>query len=165
MAKQSITLDELLTAMKGAKIKYEKTLLASMGSATTETFTLPHPITDYDFISIEAGDDVDNNPDNTLSLRLVDSITYKRHYADVGCDTDGGTPGNGSGINNAAAAWIGFMFLDATTFKVIYQHNHYLKRMYGWKSTIEWGGGYCRLVKDYIASVFARGCLLWHKLV
>ena len=151
MAKQNITLDELLTAIKGAKVSYVKTLIASNGKTFPETITLARPITDFDFISIEAGDDTDGNPDNTLSLRLVDSITYNRMYADIGVDTNGGTPGGHDvGISNAAAAHITFMFLDANTLKIIYQSNNYLKRMYGWKSVIEWGG-YCRLLKGLLS--------------
>ena len=150
MAKQNITLDELLTAIKGAKVSYAKTLIASNGDRSPQTITLARPITDFDFISIEAGDNTDDNPDNTLSLRLVDSITYNRMYADIGVDTNGGTPGgNDAGINNAVAAHITFMFLDANTFKIIYQSNNYLKRMYGWKSIIEWGGGIVGWLKDY----------------
>ena len=157
MAKQNITLDELLTAIKGAKVSYAKTLIASNGDRSPQTITLARPITDFDFISIEAGDDTNGNPDNTLSLRLVDSITYNRMYADIGSDTNGGTPGNDAGINNAAAAHITFMFLDANTLKIIYQHNNFLKRLYGWKSIIEWGGGIVGWLKTTLLQFLLGG--------
>lgn len=165
MATKSITLDDIWNAMSSAKVEYEKhDLLPQLPGNISQTVTLNRPITDFDFISIEAGDDVNNNPDNSLKLLLVNSITYNRAYMDSTFENNGATPGNGANIN-FDSGFIYYMFVDATTFKIIYQYNHYLKRLYGWKSKIKWGGGYCRLLKDYITSVFTRGCLLWHKLV
>lgn len=134
MATQSITLDELLNAIKNAKVVYEPTRLCGAASGTV---TLSHPITDFDFITIEAGDDYDANPDNSLSCRLAKSIQFKRSYVDIGNDNDG----QGSGANNitSASAHIQFMFMDATTFRIINMYNHGLLNVTGWKAKIEWG--------------------------
>lgn len=157
MAKQNITLDDIWNAMNGAKVEYEKhDLLPQLPGNISQTITLNRPITDFDFISIEAGDDTNNNPDNSLKLLLVNSITYNRAYMDSTFENDGATPGNGANIN-FGSGFIYYMFVDATTFKIIYQCNHYLKRLYGWKSKIKWGGGIVGWLKTTLLQFLLGG--------
>lgn len=135
MAKQNITLDELLTAIKGASVKFKPTVLCQSGSGD---ISLSQPITDFDLISIEAGDNTDANPDNTLSCRLANSIEYKRAYVDVGHETDGTNTNSNPLVTESA--YVHFMFMNARTLRIINQYNNVLFRVRGWKAVIEWGG-------------------------
>lgn len=165
MATQSITLDELLTMIKNAKIKYTPTELygyTAIGQDSSGSITLKDDIRNYDFVSIEAGDNSDDNPDNSLSLRLVDSITLNRSYCDIGLESNG-TWTNGASFGSAVSA---YMFTSYTTMKIISAYNHNFQKIIGWKSSLDIGGGGLRpSIQSFISSVTRRCMSLWHKLV
>lgn len=152
MATQSITLDELLTMIKNTKIKYNHKYLwgqayQNPNGVNSGTHQLSDSIENYDFVTLEAGDENLNNPDQSIITIIPKAITYGLRYSTYSY-----------GITNEDGhETLVFAFTDATHIRVDRGVNHFLQRIIGWKSSLDIGGGVLDLVFRALSRLLLGG--------